>query len=251
MQVEPFAPFKKVTTGNTVSLTGVLTTSQAEPILLLQDLARVSPPPSPALAFYSFDEEQGEVATDASGNEQSANLVNGIQHVAGQQGRAIQLDGEKSHVQLPDLGLQTALTISAWVQLSSYGKDSLASSILHSDGWGWGDLHFMVGKDTGRIRVAVNAIGDIESKFGFKPEQFGQWVHVALTYDAKASSMALYVNGQLDTRVSTNSPRPINLTHARLGAWDGHARMWHGLLDEVRFYDRALPEEDIGRLYRR
>lgn len=247
--VEGLAPVKKIAVGNTVSVVGVFgTTAAGERAILMRELTRLSPPPSPALAFYSFDEESGEVAGDSSGNHQGAHLVNGPDRVAGKQGRALRFDGAKSYVQVPDLGLQPGLTVAAWLNLASFGKDDFTSSILHCDGWNLGDLHFMVVKETGRIRAALNGIGDLDSKFGFTKDRLGQWVHVALTYDAKARSLKLYVNGQLDNSGGTQSARPLDLSHVKIGTWEGHARFFDGLMDDVRFYDQALSADQIAAL---
>ena len=253
--VERFTPVKKFSPGNTVSVAGLFApeggrASEARHVLLVRELTRLNPPPSPALALYSFDEPDGEVAKDSSSNTQDARLVNSPKRVQGKQGRALRLDGAKSYVQVPDLGLQPALTIAGWVNLASPGQDNFASSILHSDGWNLGDLHFMVVKETGRIRAALNGVGDLDSKFAFTGDRLGQWAHVALTFDAQARRFQLYVNAQLDATAGIQTPRPVNLSHAKIGSWDGRSRMWDGMVDEFQFYDRALQPDEIAKLFR-
>jgi hypothetical protein len=202
------------------------------------------------LAIYPFDEEAGDVARDASSNEQDAKLVNAPEHLDGKLGRALRFDGEKSYVQLPDLGLQSALTVSAWLNMTSHGSDNFANSIMHADGWNLGDLHFMVLGENGRIRVGVNGIGDLESKYAFSADHLGQWVHVTLVYDAKSRKLQLYVNGQLDSTGGVGVPRSLNLSSVKIGSWGGHARPWKGMMDDFRFYDQVLDAGQIARLFR-
>ena len=79
-----------------------------------------------------------------------------------------------------------------------------------------------------------------------------QWLHVLATYDgsAKAAGLKLYVNGRLreaaidkdnltDT-IANNEP-------LRIGSRNGEANL-KGLVDDVRFYQRALSAEDARLL---
>ena len=251
VSLEHFTLTTKIAAGNSVAVSGVIVTegesaSSARPLLCLRELKRLSPPPAPGLAFYSFEEE-GDIAKDSSSNNQDARLVNGPQHVEGKHGKALRFDGEKSYLEVPDLGLQPALTVCAWINLKAVGKDGIAS-ILHSDGWNWGDLHFLVSQENRRIGAFINGVGELRSKFEFTEDKCGQWVHVALTYDSKARSMQLYVNGRLEASTGISTPRPVNLSRVKIGCWEGHARMWNGMMDEVRFYNRAQSAAEIAEL---
>jgi len=248
--VERSAPVKKPAAGFTVAVEGVVGLEANRPVVMLRDLEQLNPPPSPAVAFYLFDEESGDRARDSSPNKLDARLVGGVQRVPGRLGRALRLDGATGHVQMPDLGVPRNLTIAAWVNLASYGKDPFASSILHSDGWNLGALHFMVLRENGHLRAGLNGIGDLDSKFAFTDAQLGKWVHVALTYDANHRKLQCYVNGQPDSSGGVATPRPVDLSHARIATWEGHARMWDGMMDDFRIYDQALDPSEISKLAR-
>jgi hypothetical protein len=243
-----YAPMPQIQTGNAVAVVGVvsLVGDHAQPVLLTLEITRIRPPPSGDLAFYAF-EEDGDLAKDSSVNHQDAKLVKGATHTTGKLGRAVQLDGEKGYLQVPDLGLQTAMTIALWVNLTDYAKDTYAS-LLHCDGWNWGDVHWNVAADNKQLNAHLNGIGELHSKFEFTADKLGQWVHVALTYDAKARSIKLYVSGLEEASAGVGTPRAVNLTRVKVGCWDGHSRLWKGALDEVRFYSRALPPAEIRQL---
>ena len=102
-------------------------------MVLIRDLNRIRPPANDALAFYSFEEDCGDTARNSSPNKQDAKLMNATR-APGKQAQALLLDGEKSYLQVPNLGLQTAMTIALWINLADYAKDTF-SSVLHSDGW--------------------------------------------------------------------------------------------------------------------
>ena len=244
---------KKFAPGNTVEVTGIVSTEgsadQPERVILVKEMTRLNPPPSPMIALYRFDETEGTVAHDSSGNDLNATLVNSPHWVKGQFGNAIRFDGDKSYVELPDLGIQTALTVTVWLNMNTMGRDDLASSIMHCDSWTDGDLHYMVDKTKGDIVVAVGGTGDLRSKFALPKDQLGQWFHLALVYDSKARTIQLYVNGEPDMSRGVGVSRPINLSRAKIGTWGGGSRMFDGMMDDFRFYDKVLSASEIKDVY--
>ena len=241
-------PLPKTAAADKVAVTGVVgfDGDTKQPVVLLRGLTKINPPATDTLAIYSFDED-GDVAKDSSPAKQDAKLVNGASRTAGKLGKALQLDGVKNYLQVPDLGMQTAVTVAAWIDLTEFSKDGF-SSILHCDGWNWGDLHWNAALDNKKINVFINGIGEVHSKFEFTPDKFGQWVHAALTYDASAKTLKLYVNGQEEASAGAAAPRAVNLSHVKVGCWDGRARMWKGAIDDLRFYNRALTPAEIRTL---
>ncbi len=87
------------------------------------------------------------------------------------------------------------------------------------------------------------------------PLTVGQWHHVAGTMDR--DEVRLYVDGRLNARCSTdgktigNSGGPLylgrNLSRKHVDAWVD----FHGSLDDVMIWDRALSDEEVQALYRR
>ncbi|HEU5070795.1 MAG TPA: LamG-like jellyroll fold domain-containing protein, partial [Verrucomicrobiae bacterium] len=241
-------PRTKLESGNSIAVVGVVSCEDVprRPVIWTSELTRLSPPATDVLAVYSF-EGTGETAQDSSPNHQDARLLGGATRTAGKAGQALQLDGEHGYLQLPDLGQQTAVTVALWVNLADYAKDTFAS-VLHCDGWNWGDFHWNVAADNHKLNAYLNGIGELHSQFQFTPDKLGQWVHVALTYDARARSLRLYVNGVEEAASGIEAPRAVNLSHVKVGCWEGHARFWKGALDEIHFYNRALTAAEIRSL---
>ena len=234
--------------GNAVAVIGVVgfDGEATQPVVLTRELVRTRPPVTDSLAFYSFEEE-GETVRDSSPNQRDGKLAKGANRAAGKQGRGLQLDGVDGFLEVPNLGLQTALTIALWVNLTDYAKDTYAS-VLHADGWNWGDIHWNVASDTKKLNVHLNGIGEVRSRFEFTADKLGQWVHVAVTYDAKARSLKLYVNGVEEASSGIQAPRAVNLSHIKFGCWNGRERLWKGTMDELRLYQRALTSAEIAGL---
>lgn len=254
VRIEEGVLVKPMEEGHVVGLTAVLAVGDAAKadsrVLLVRDLVRIDPPPTPELAVYRFEEADGNRANDASGNRKHATLVNDPQRVEGRAGKALRFDGSH-YVVLPDLGIQPALTVTAWINLASLGPDNFGPSILHTDSWAPGDLHMFVIREDRRIGVAVGGSipGDLHSQFTVTDERFGQWIHVAFTYDSQAREMALYINGQLEQQKDLGTPRFINLARSRIGAW-GESRMFDGRMEDFRLYDTAFDAERIALIYR-
>jgi hypothetical protein len=80
-----------------------------------------------------------------------------------------------------------------------------------------------------------------------------QWYFVALTYDGEEAT--LYVDGNVDSSVSRTGTVRTNSNDLAIGRHggdldqQGHEYPFHGSIDEVRLYNRALSEAEIQTLY--
>ena len=80
-------------------------------------------------AGYAFDEVSGTTAADASGHGIVGTLTNGPTYTAGKYGNALTLDGVNDYVNLGNptaLQLTGSMTISAWINSSSFPVDDAA-----------------------------------------------------------------------------------------------------------------------------
>lgn len=185
------------------------------------------------------------------------------------EGSALAFDGEDDHVTMgpaPELGLQT-FTIEAWVRRDGAGQE-------FGTGAGGVQLVPIAGKGRGENDDTVyncnyafgfqdNVLGaDFEDSadgsnhpvVGTTPVPWGQWHHVAATYDG--TTWRLYVDGQLDTQVVADAtPRFDSIQHFAIGtAMDSTGApvgRLHGALDELRVWNYARSDEEItGGMYR-
>ncbi len=143
-----------------------------------------------------------------------------------------------------------AFSYGAWIKL--HGKTGTVLSKM-AEGPGYRGFDLLV--SDGKVQVhLVNKFPDNAIKVVSKePLATNVWTHLFVTYDGskKAAGVKLYVdertaavetpNDKLSASIATDAPLLIG---ARIKAFP-----FNGLIDEVRFYDRALKAEEIAQLF--
>ncbi len=176
----------------------------------------------------------------------------------------LSFDGEDDHVTMgiaPGLGLET-FTLEAWVRRDDSGLDA-------STGSGGLSLVPIIAKGRGETDDTIyncnyafgfrgNVLGaDFEDAedggnhpvVGTTAVSWGQWHHVAATYDG--SDWRLFLDGQLEAQATADgaTPRADSVQHFSLGTTMDSAGVpggaLAGALDEVRVWDRARTQEEI------
>src|SRR3989338_4790812 len=203
--------------------------------------------------------------TDKSGSGNSGTFTNmstTTTPTKGKIGQALNFDGVDDFVDmgspasLDDIG---AMTVSVWVKPDTAGEDGLGKIVTK-------DVSISANRWTLYID---NANGPLNA-FGFFKEagasplwiqavnnsvDYGQWQHIVATWDgsATAANVHLYKNGvelgyqlqQNGTAISSDAALPLLIG----GAQDG-SRVFDGLIDDVRIYDRVLSAAEVLNLYR-
>ncbi len=205
--------------------------------------------PNP-VAYWPLDETSGTIAHDSSGNGYNGTLVNmnpATDWVTGKIGGALDFDGADDYIDIgTSLSLITNFTISVWVKPTSVGiNQQVISKGKNGPKTQWelktasnnGDVVFQR-RDAGYVGVQSQ-----------QQLSAGTWVHLASSYDG--SEWRIYWNGVLDS--TATGPGPAETTSRLfIGALDdkGNAKQfWHGLIDDVRIYDRVLTPAEIQVLY--
>jgi hypothetical protein len=95
------------------------------------------------------------------------------------------------------------------------------------------------------VPVAFNIFGPRELARAEAPLEFARWQHVAYVLDVGGSH--LYVDG---AQVASGPAPATNRTPiaAFIASLDGYSRLFHGSLDELRCYDRALLAKEVAAL---
>ena len=221
----------------------------------------MSAPEIEALALVSlqvhlpFDETAGTAAQDVSFNGRPGQLINGPVWQPGLDalGGALSFDGVDDYVEIPGYkGMQgtASRTCSAWIKTSG----SSANAVIMD--WGTSDAEqkWVFGLfSTGELTVYTWPSYIKTSK----TVTDNQWHHVAavLTDDGtpNVSEIKLYVDGQLQV-ATANSTQALNTVPAGnvlIGAYDAAGTKggyFHGAIDDVRIYDRALKASEIEYL---
>ena len=151
-------------------------------------------------AHWTFDESGGRIALDSSGHGLNGEYHNEPKRVAGPMGSAVKFDGRADYI---DFGRPTALrltssvTISAWIKSTSYPRDDAAIVSSHN-GVGF-QLDTTIDRGPRTIGFKLgNPCGLLMARYGKTPLALNTWYYVAGVYNAKAKTMDVYLNGELD-----------------------------------------------------
>ncbi|MEY9870978.1 hypothetical protein ABH931_000432 [Streptacidiphilus sp. MAP12-33] len=139
-----------------------------------------------------------------------------------------------------------SFTVSAWV-LNKAAVDG-RSAVSQGDG---GYFGFDLGRDfwphhnkwTFKVQTAEgNQDGTVKAVYSTADSTVGQWVHLTGSYDARAHTIALWVDGKLQgtTTVSGIVPEPGPLQLGRLTDQNRWADHWVGMIAGVQLWDAAL-----------
>ena len=201
--------------------------------------------------YLPFDEGKGNIAHDYSGHGNHG-VIYGAKWVNGISGKALEFDGVDDYVEVANsssLNPSTQITLCAWIRFQEGGTYN--PRIISKLPYAFGDepgYELITGK-TGVSRIVYFRCGPntrIQTKDSIWE---GQWYFLTATYDGHV--LKIFVNGILDTQenatVTINSgTRPLNIGRKNVEGYDH----FHGIIDEVRIYNRALSEEEIQALYR-
>ncbi|GEM_PF-3483348 len=209
-----------------------------------------------AIASYHLDRETGDAVIDWSGNGGPTGLItDATWSGSGVSGGALEFDNTQwQYVDLgTDVSFDEEITVEAWIMTNGVAVNTAGDD----------DYQVVAGQyyDNGD---ATNAAYVLELRPDLEPQfsiggltsardatlvTAGTWTHLVGTYDG--STIQLFVDGVLADSVS--APGALNTTTAPLyiGAHDASAdqNTFNGLIDEVRFYDRALSADEVAARY--
>ena len=221
-------------------------------LVVLLAVAQVHAQAQPGLvAHYDFEEGKGEVARDRSGHGNHGKLVGGVRWVKGGFGTALELDGRDGYV---DGGADESLNIASGgtIMVWCYPRTIQGGLVNWMTGTGWNDARLAMAVDTyhvGRRPLGVVADGENHSDFNLGKLQPNVWNHIAVTFDGK--KVRVYNDGFLVSRRSQALKPKIAGVPMWVGKCLGMGKdIFHGLLDEVRVYNRALSAREIANHYR-
>ena len=153
----------------------------------------------------------------------------------------------------------SSYTLSMNVLVNNYQRADFVTMANHSTGAGF---VFGMGTDIGATNIVnmntVDASGNCGTVVGSNNSQLlhsrstlqpNTWYNLVLVF--KKGVSRIYVNGQLDSTLTTNNKIvPVCMSSNILvgGWWDGEPTSINGKLDEVRLYNRALNTNEISKL---
>ena len=200
------------------------------------------------VAYWAFNEKEGDTATDSSGNGHDGKLMGDPQWTNdGYFGGALEFDQAGDEVNVPfhaDLNQET-FTISAWanVEPGSANHRAVISSRHEPPLSGY----IIYAEPGNRWQFWTGTGGPPWSVVQGPAINLGEWEHlVGVCGNGKQT---FYVNGELvgdiDAVVNVNGEQEL-LIGAGANERATHEYLFSGKIDEVVLYDRALSEAEIA-----
>jgi len=212
------------------------------------------------VGWWRFNEGSGDTANDSSGNDHHGTLIGTPEWVVGPDGFGGALAFNPDVCVGVDCGIfdptngTGQFTVALWAYWD--GTGTFLHFLTKSAGWGADTMMFQIelwGAITNPAeidRVGLSYQGNISSDnsssgstpFSIMPKN--EWVHLAVTFDG--SSATVYVNSvdevgpkAFSIGPDVDAPVLIGVSHPDEG------RTFHGYLDEVRIYDKALTADEV------
>jgi hypothetical protein len=219
----------------------------------------VEPSTEGLVAYYAME---GDVL-DSSGNGLDGTLTvvgeggNAAAFVAGKSGMAIDLlpitNGTVGpYVDCsadPAFDLVDAMTVGAWINIRSIPDEWRAIVCKGDSAW-----RLATQGATTAFEYAIAGYGTRPAYgvSGAIAVAFDEWHYVCGTYDT-TNGAALYVDGVLDGTLDDLTGISVNTFDVTIGAnledtgWKPY-RLFDGMIDEVRIYNRALSADEVAAL---
>ena len=219
-------------------------------------VARRADLPAGAVLFLTFDRKASDLGQDRptvrdeSGAKLNGKIVSGrtVHRAPRAGGTAMVFDG-KTCIDMgnpPALQLTGDMTVCMWVNPARLsGRQNPMDKAYGGEGT-WtiesnGTINYFYGS-SGRN---AHPYGGYNTTACLKA---GQWTHIALVRDMRARTVTWYFNGKAVFRGKAQHAVRASPNHLLIGK--GYAGGFHGMLDDVGVFTRALSADEIGRLAR-
>jgi len=200
--------------------------------------------------FYPGD----GTADDAQG-EGSLTMAGGVDFAPGRMGQAFQFKGQNGFMQALEGSPFCTFCRASWaiaVFVKFQSLDGEMTLLNREDPQGTWDLTVFKRRDQ---HIAVTDRSSAAEHFvaSAAPVEVGRWYHIAVVTDK--DSRSLFLDGVLQERHAVAAKiddRESRDSNGRwfLGATQGQRNFFHGLMDEIAVYGRALRPEEVETLTR-
>ena len=234
-----------VLTGCLLSNVGQVPTSEQSGITYLTKAL----PLASLVGLWHFDDDD---ALDYSGNLNHGTLMGDTSWISGKFGNALSFDGDGDYVQLPTSNtiLNTnTFTIEAWFKTSlnhpAYGGTEGRLVNLHWKDTASTAVSLYVEKDKIGLLYHKGSMQHVWVKH--EVNYFNNvWHHIAVTYDT--TTYRLYYDGS-EVASKDDNFGGFGAYPAFLGAYISTERFFNGDIDEVRIWNVALSQDQLGKVY--
>jgi subtilisin-like proprotein convertase family protein len=166
--------------------------------------------------------------------------------------QAASFSGTSSYVVVypsASVNITGSFTLEAWINPNSIAADYQGIISKGTTAMRHYSLNFAAAPLSDRIEIATNGGQKIRSRTAIAP---GRWTHVAGVYDNATNTFSVYLNGVLDTSSVVTGAAPADgpADSVFVGRTSAGARMYAGLIDDARIWNRALTVAEIRKWMR-
>lgn len=216
------------------------------------------------VAWYKMDENTGTTTIyDSSGNNRHGTMNGSMTNsdwVPSRKSSGLNFDGSNDYIELPTGFLDTVTgSASMWVRAvnsySAFGTLFYATDATTGSRDGNGsELEFHLNFDTGGVlklyfeESPTGGVDDTEIITTGRDYTDDTWHYVTATWDTEANTSAIYVDGHPIVFGAHSVGTPYGSAVAiRLGRVFASSRYYTGDMDDVKFYNYAITQEQIFR----
>lgn len=215
------------------------------------------------VAHWKLEEAGDEAANDSSENGNAGSL-NGPSWFGGHRcavGKGcLRFDGIDDYVRGPEESMRIAYqwTTFGWIRLESHESFNIVVTKMGSSN---GHVNYeMKIDDEGRLVCRNhNALGDNIQSISVQSLSNDKWYSIACVFDGTRLrgwidgnyDGAISMTGNLCTHCVIGTPGPFTVAHAGMnsGCPDCVSEYFHGVIDDIRVYSRALTDSEMDKLY--
>ena len=199
------------------------------------------------VGHWTFDDRKGSIARDVSGQDNHGTVKGGARWTQGKIGGALEFDGRDDFVAIPNdshFDITGSVTVSAWIRVESFTRPWQAIVTKGDRAWRMHRASSRKSVGFACSDLSRRQVGDL---LGKKDVADGKWHHVAGVLDG--SMISIFVDGLLDASTGSSPNVSVNDYAVFIGAnAQAGGRLFHGLVDDVRIYDRALSVGELRAL---
>jgi sugar lactone lactonase YvrE len=189
-------------------------------------------------------------AIDSSGNSNTGTMIGNAGTAIGKIGQGLGLDGVNDTVSVVNSSsiqsMASAGTINYWVKLN--GTPNHDDTMIDVSNTGAGGLVLLFDSTDAIVTLLYADAVDLSYAYSTTDLQSGRWYMVTATWNS--GGVKLYINGTAEGS-NTTAPAITPAGHTTyFGSNVGAVRFLNGTLDDIRFYNRVLSQEEITNLYK-
>lgn len=222
------------------------------------------------IGWWKFDECQGDIAYDSSGNGNNGSINIGASSTqtttgtctdgssasawyngaSGKWNSSLSFDGEDDYVKIvdnEDVDITDSISTSSWVKFSTLGNSYILAKRDNTE------QQYAVYYQNSTNLLAFYTWGANSAVSGSFSPQTDRWYHIVSTYNSSTGTGDIYVDGKAIT--TDNTADPITAANSDLfiaGRGDGSGGITYelnGQVDDVRIYNYVLTDKQVKTLY--